>query len=71
MKLSTVVVVPLDDETHELATEVADDVITFYLDNREIFSMDFEGNFVEFVIAIMRLWGGWKEGKTMEEVKDE
>lgn len=67
MKIKTEVLLPSNDELpnddneKSLEAEVDSGVITFYLDGKEIFSMDFEGNFDEFIIAIMKVWGNWSQ----------
>lgn len=61
MRIDTIVVVDDKETEKRLAAECDSDVITFYLDGKEIFRLDFEGNFTEFIVAIMKVWGGWSQ----------
>lgn len=71
MRLSTEVIIPGIDDAQTLEVEVENDVISFYLTKKDKpdFEMDFEGNFDEFIMAIMKVWGGWSETKKSDEAK--
>ena len=72
MKIETAVLIPTDKEDeHRLSASVDSDVVTFELDGKEIFSMDFEGNFDEFVIAVMKVWGGWGQERVIQDKNKE
>ncbi len=69
MRIETIVVVDDKETEKRLAAECDSDVITFYLDGKEIFRLDFEGNFTEFVVAIMKVWGGWNQTDKISQVQ--
>ena len=71
MKISTPVLIKEDDNEHQLSAEVDSDVISFELDGKLLFRMDFEGNFDEFVIAIMKVWAGWSTNPVHSTSKKE
>lgn len=67
MRIQTEVVLPETDDTQMLSVEVDNDVITFYFDDKTLFRMDFEMNFEAFIIAIMKVWGNWKQEEKLPQ----
>lgn len=61
MKLQTSVLTPGGNDEQTLTVEVESNVATFYLGEKEIFSMDYEGNLDDFAIGILKLWGNITE----------
>ncbi len=71
MKIQTEVLIPGIENEQPLTVEVSDNVATFELGGKEIFRMDFEGNFDEFIIAIMKVWGGWGQEVVVQDKNKE
>ena len=69
MRIQTQVIIPGIEKAQALQVEVESGVITFYLGDKEVFNMDFIGNFDEFFIAIMRVWGDWNVSHDKVEQK--
>jgi len=59
MKISIPFVKSEDDDVHELAVEVEDDVAIIYVDGKEFGQTDFE-NLEELFTAVGMIWGGKK-----------
>jgi len=51
--IKTLVNVEEDENERELCIDYADDSISFYLDNKFLFSMDYENNFKEVINKIL------------------
>ena len=60
MRITIPVVKAKDDNVHWFSVEVNEDVATFYIDNEEFCSTDFE-NLEDLIMAIGLIWANWTE----------
>ena len=59
--LITEICSPTDNETHELTIRYKDDVLRFFIDNKEVFTGDWTGNFLEVFKRALKLWDSKEE----------